>query len=51
MKNLRFCLMAIITLFAFQSCATVSPNVHLVYTNDCWNNIHVVKAGSVKPKE
>lgn len=37
-------------LILITSCTRVSPNMHLVYTNDCWNHINVVKAGSVKPK-
>lgn len=49
MKNLFFSLMALFTILLAQSCATVSPNMHLVYTNDCWNHVNVVKAGSIKP--
>ena len=42
-------ILGVIILFGVQSCATVSPNMHLVYTNDCWNHINVVKAGNIKP--
>jgi hypothetical protein len=38
----------ITTLFA--SCSKVPPNVHYLYTNDCWNTIQQVKAGEVVPK-
>lgn len=50
MKNYFVAILVIAVCFLVQSCATVSPNMHLVYTNDCWNHISVVKAGGIKPK-
>jgi len=49
MNNYFLAFLGTLVLFLAQSCATVSPNMHLVYTNDCWNHVNVVKAGSIKP--
>lgn len=50
MKNHFLFILGLIAIISLQSCASVSPNMHLVYTNDCWNHINVVKAGNIKPK-
>lgn len=49
MNNYFLAFLGAFVLFFAQSCATVSPNMHIVYTNDCWNHVKVVKAGDVKP--
>ena len=46
MKNLILVFLVLVV----SSCTRVSPNMHLVYTNDCWNHVKVVKSGDIKPK-
>lgn len=50
MKNYFLAILVIAVCILAQSCATVSPNMHVVYTNDCWNHIATAKSGDVKPK-
>lgn len=50
MNNYFLAIFGAFVLFFTQSCGTVSPNMYILYTNDCWNHTTLAKSGDVMPQ-